>query len=234
VAELERLTGARGAEPGWARAWLDAGAAAGGAIAARLASSDELSEPAVHATLGDLYADGDLVYTASSMPIRDQEAFLPSGPAQVRFLCNRGANGIDGLVSSGIGAAIASGRPAWIVTGDLGLVHDMNGLAALRHASTPVRLVVLNNDGGGIFEFLPQAEQIERDEFEALFGTPSGLDLGRVAALYGIPHARAERLDDLRGAASRGTALIAVPIDRARNVELHHQLADAAAAALLA
>jgi 2-succinyl-5-enolpyruvyl-6-hydroxy-3-cyclohexene-1-carboxylate synthase len=97
-----------------------------------------------------------------------------------------------------------------------------------------VRLVVLNNDGGGIFEFLPQAEQIERDEFEALFGTPSGLDLGRVAALYGIPHARAERLDDLRGAASRGTALIEVPIDRARNVELHHQLADAAAAALLA
>jgi 2-succinyl-5-enolpyruvyl-6-hydroxy-3-cyclohexene-1-carboxylate synthase len=234
VAELERLTGARGAEPGWARAWRDAGAAAAGAIAARLASSDELSEPAVHATLGELYADGDLVYTASSMPIRDQEAFLPSGPAQVRFLCNRGANGIDGLVSSGIGAAIASGRPAWIVTGDLGLVHDMNGLAALRHASTPVRLVVLNNDGGGIFEFLPQVQQIGRDEFEALFGTPSGLDLERVAALYGIPHARVERLDDLRGAASRGTALIEVPIDRAHNVELHRELADAAAAALLA
>ena len=108
-----------------------------------------------------LYADGDLVYTASSMPIRDQEAFLAGGPAEVRFLANRGANGIDGLISSGIGAAAATGRPTWIVTGDLGLFHDMNALAALRHAEVPVRIVVLDNDGGGIFEFLPQAAQID-------------------------------------------------------------------------
>ena len=138
--------------------------------------------PGAHAALARLYADGDLVYTASSMPIRDQEAFVPSAATQVRFLCNRGANGIDGLISSGIGAAAASGRPTWIVTGDLGLHHDMNGLAALRHASAPVRIVVLNNDGGGIFEFLPQAEQLDRDEFEALLGTPLGLDPARIAA----------------------------------------------------
>jgi 2-succinyl-5-enolpyruvyl-6-hydroxy-3-cyclohexene-1-carboxylate synthase len=165
------------------------------------------------------------------MPIRDQEAFVPSGPAQVRFLCNRGANGIDGLVSSGIGAASVSGRPTWIVTGDLGLIHDANGLAALPHASAPVRIVVLNNEGGGIFEFLPQAAQIEREEFEALFGTPSGLDLARVAALYGLPHVRVERLARLPDLAGE-TALIEVPVDRRRNVELHHRLAAAAAAAL--
>ena len=83
------------------------------------------------------YADGDLVYTASSMPIRDQEAFLDPGDADVRFLANRGANGIDGLVSSGIGAAHASGRPTVIVTGDLGLLHDLGGLAALRGVTAP-------------------------------------------------------------------------------------------------
>ena len=90
------------------------------------------------------------------MPIRDQEAFLAAEDADALFLCNRGANGIDGLISSGIGAADASGRPTTIVTGDLGLLHDIGGLAALRDVSTPVRIVVIDNDGGGIFHFLPQ------------------------------------------------------------------------------
>ncbi len=108
------------------------------------------------------------------MPIRDQEAFLPPGDADVLFLANRGANGIDGLISSGIGAAHASGRPTVIVTGDLGLLHDLGGLAALRDVSVPVRIVVVNNDGGGIFGFLPQAEAMPEDEFETLLGTPRG------------------------------------------------------------
>ena len=166
------------------------------------------------------------------MPIRDSEAFVPSASTQVKFLCNRGANGIDGLISSGIGAAAASGRPTWIVTGDLGLYHDMNGLAALRHAGVTVRIVVLNNDGGGIFEFLPQAEQLERDDFEALLGTPLGLDLARVAAVYDLPHVRVERLDQLADAAARGTALIEIPVDRRRNVELHQRIAGRVGEAL--
>jgi len=166
------------------------------------------------------------------MPIRDQEAFVPAGPARVRFLCNRGANGIDGLISSGIGAAAASGNPIWIVTGDLGLYHDMNGLAALREASADVRIVVLNNDGGGIFEFLPQAEQVEREEFEALLGTPLGLEPARIAALYGLPHVRVEGLDELEDVAGKGTAMIEVPVDRRRNVEVHRRIAEAVGDAL--
>jgi 2-succinyl-5-enolpyruvyl-6-hydroxy-3-cyclohexene-1-carboxylate synthase len=217
---------------GWARSWLVAGKAAGDTVNAQLARLDEPTEPGLHAALGRLYANGDLVYTASSMPIRDQEAFLAPQEADVRFLANRGANGIDGLVSSGIGAAVESGRPTWIVTGDLGLHHDMNGLAALRSADAPVRIVVLNNGGGGIFEFLPQSGQIERGEFEALFGTPVGLDLARVAALFDIPHSRIERLDDLHHAIRAGTALIEVPVDRRRNVQLHRRLAELAAAAI--
>ena len=225
----DRLAGGRG---DWQAAWLEAGRQAAATVDAALEALEEPTEPGAHAALSRLYEDGDLVYTASSMPIRDSEAFVPSAATQVRFLCNRGANGIDGLISSGIGAAAASGRPTWIVTGDLGLHHDMNGLAALRHASVPVRIVVLNNDGGGIFEFLPQAEQLERDEFEALLGTPLGLDLTRVAAVCDLPHARVERLDRLGDAAGQGTALIEIPVNRRRNVELHRRIGERVGEAL--
>ena len=220
-------------DPGWAASWLDASNASADAIDSALARQDQLTEPAVHAALGGAYRDGDLVYTASSMPIRDQEAFLRPGPAEVRFLSNRGANGIDGLLSSGIGAAAAIGRPTWIVTGDLGLFHDMNALALLRQVSSPVRIVVLDNGGGGIFEFLPQAEEVTREEFEAIFGTPVGLRLDRIADLYELPHRRVQTLDDIDAAAD-GTCLIEVPVaDRRRNVELHRQLTDAAEQAVL-
>ena len=180
------------------RAWLDAAAAGGGgdrgrARRARASRPSRASTPPWRACTPTATSSTRRPRCRSATRRR---SFRPAS-AQVRFLCNRGANGIDGLISSGIGAAAASGRPTWIVTGDLGLHHDMNGLAALRHASGPVRIVVLNNDGGGIFEFLPQAEQLERDEFEALLGTPLGLDPARVAAVYGLPHVRVERLDQL-------------------------------------
>jgi 2-succinyl-5-enolpyruvyl-6-hydroxy-3-cyclohexene-1-carboxylate synthase len=216
----------------WAEAWIDAAGTAAAAIEASLAELDGPTEPGVHAALGSLYADGELVYTASSMPIRDQEAFVAAGPARVRFLCNRGANGIDGLVSSAIGAATASGSPAWIVLGDLCLYHDMNGLSALGDAGSPVRIVVIENRGGGIFEFLPQAELIERDEFEALFATPSGVPLERVAALHGLAHVRIDDLDQLRDLPRESAVIAEVPVDRRDNVAVHRRIADAVAAAV--
>jgi 2-succinyl-5-enolpyruvyl-6-hydroxy-3-cyclohexene-1-carboxylate synthase len=227
----QRLGEPSGERPGgWEREWLEAGAAAAEAIESTLAGLDEPTEPGIHRALADLYADGEIVFTASSMPIRDQEAFVPASAAAVRFLCNRGANGLDGLVSAGIGAAAASGRPTWIVTGDLGLFHDSNAPMALRHARSPVRIVVVNNGGGGIFEFLPQAELLEREEFEALFGTPAGLNPGRLADLYGIPHRRLERPDELE--AVDETCMIELAVDRRRNVEVHRRLADAVARAV--
>jgi 2-succinyl-5-enolpyruvyl-6-hydroxy-3-cyclohexene-1-carboxylate synthase len=220
-----------GGDPGWRDGWLAAGRRAGEAIDSELASIREPTEPGAHAALSRLYGDGDLVYTASSMPIRDQEGFVPSGPARVRFLCNRGVNGIDGLISSGLGAAAASGRPTWIVTGDLGLFHDMNGLAAMRDVAGPVRIVVLNNNGGGIFEFLPQADQIERDDFEALLGTPLGIEPARVAATHGVSYSRVDDLGGLEEAV-RHTGMIEIPVDRRRNVELHARIAARVAEAL--
>jgi 2-succinyl-5-enolpyruvyl-6-hydroxy-3-cyclohexene-1-carboxylate synthase len=206
--------------------WLDAERAAREAIDEELGSLGEPSEPALQLALGAAYEDGDLVYTASSMPIRDQEAFLPAGDADALFLSNRGANGIDGLISSGIGAAHATGRPTTIVTGDLGLLHDIGSLAVLREVSTPVRIVVIDNDGGGIFHFLPQESALDGDEFETLLGTPRGVDVARAAAMFDLPHHRLESLDQLPEALAAGTGLIEVSVDRETNVELHRSLAD--------
>jgi 2-succinyl-5-enolpyruvyl-6-hydroxy-3-cyclohexene-1-carboxylate synthase len=211
--------------------WLDAERAARETIDATLADST-ISEPALHLALGRAHRDGDLIYTASSMPIRDQEAFLSSTEADARFLCNRGANGIDGLISSGIGAAHASGRPTTIVSGDLGLLHDIGGLAALRDVSTPVRIVVIDNDGGGIFGFLPQAEALDGAEYEALLGTPRGLDTGGAAALFGLRHHVLDSLSELPDELGAGSGLIEIRTDRATNVELHKQLSAAVANAL--
>jgi 2-succinyl-5-enolpyruvyl-6-hydroxy-3-cyclohexene-1-carboxylate synthase len=223
---------APGPNDAWVEAWRAADGAAAAAVAGELEGVDEATEPGAHAALGRLYADGDLVYTASSMPIRDQELYLTPAPAAVRFLCNRGANGIDGLVSSGIGACAASGSPTWILTGDLGLFHDSNGLAALRHPRAPVRVVVFNNDGGGIFEFLPQADLVERGEFEALFGTPLGLDVARLAALHGLRHRRVARVAEIADAIAEGAAVIEIAAERRANLELHRRLTAAAVAAV--
>ena len=212
--------------------WLEAEAAARAALEAGIAEAGGLSEPGIHHALAAAHSDGDLVYTASSMPIRDQEAFLPPTAADALFLSNRGANGIDGLISSGIGAAAASGRPTTVVTGDLGLLHDIGGLAALRDVETPVRVLVIDNDGGGIFHFLPQAEALDGAEFEALLGTPRGVDAERAAGLFELPFRRIESLDELPETLGGGTGLFELEVDRAANVEAHRRLAAAVAAAI--
>jgi 2-succinyl-5-enolpyruvyl-6-hydroxy-3-cyclohexene-1-carboxylate synthase len=212
--------------------WLKAERAARGAIEAELAELDMPSEPALQLALAATYRDGELVYTASSMPIRDQETFLPASETDTRFLSNRGANGIDGLISSGIGAAHATGRPTTILTGDLGLLHDLGGLAALRETSTPVRIVVIDNDGGGIFHFLAQREALPAGEFEALLATPRGVDVAKAAALFDLPHRRLGSLDELPGAIADGTGLIEVGVDRQANADLHRRLADRVSAAI--
>jgi len=212
--------------------WLEAEHAAREAVEAELSGMTEPTEPGLQLALGAAYGDGELVYTASSMPIRDQEAFLPSTATDVTFLCNRGANGIDGLISSGIGAAHATGKQTTIVTGDLGLLHDLGGLAALRDTSTPVRIVVIDNDGGGIFHFLPQEQVLERAEFESLLGTPRGIDVAKAATLFDLPHRHLESLDELPDALAAGTGLIEVETDRRENLDLHRQLSKRVQAAL--
>jgi 2-succinyl-5-enolpyruvyl-6-hydroxy-3-cyclohexene-1-carboxylate synthase len=213
--------------------WIEAERMAREAIESTLVHG-ELSEPALHLALGMAHRDGDLVYTASSMPIRDQEAFLGAEATDALFLSNRGTNGIDGLISSGIGAACASGRPTTIVSGDLGLLHDIGGLAALRDVSTPVRIVVIDNDGGGIFHFLPQEKALADEEFEALLGTPRGISVEKAAALFDLPHRPLGALAELPAALAAGTGLIEVKTDRSTSVETHRRVAEVVAVAISA
>jgi 2-succinyl-5-enolpyruvyl-6-hydroxy-3-cyclohexene-1-carboxylate synthase len=214
----------------FATAWLDADRAVREAVDGRLERLDELSEPGVWTALGRALRDGDSVFAASSMPVRDLEAFLRPGPEGVRFASNRGANGIDGLVSTAAGLAKASGARTWAVLGDVALFHDLGGLAVTRQAPH-LRLLVIDNSGGGIFHFLPQAEAMPPKEFEALMGTPTGLDPAAAARLHGLSVATPDTPALLAEALAGDARIIVVRTDRRRNLELHRELSSIAAAA---
>ena len=156
---------------------------------------------------------------------------MPPGRHRVRFLSNRGANGIDGLVSTAAGASLASGARTWAVLGDLALVHDLGGLASAR-AAKELRLIVIDNGGGGIFHFLPQADALPEPEFEALLGTRSGLDLHQALSLFGFDAVGVRDAAGLAEALRADARAVILTVDRPRNLELHRRLADAAAAAL--
>jgi 2-succinyl-5-enolpyruvyl-6-hydroxy-3-cyclohexene-1-carboxylate synthase len=217
----------------YAADWLEAERAVREAVDGRLEALDELSEPGVWAALGKALRDGDSVFAASSMPVRDLEAFLRPGPEGVRFASNRGANGIDGLVSTSAGLAAGRGSRTWAVLGDLALFHDIGGLAAVRQA-LDLRLIVIDNSGGGIFHFLPQAETMDEAEFETLLGTPAGRDPADAARLFGLTVAIPESPQELDTALQGDARMIVVRTDRRRNLELHRQLAETAAATLSA
>ena len=214
----------------FASGWLEADAAVREAVDGRLGELDELSEPGVWAALGNVLRDGDSVFAASSMPVRDLEAFLRPGPEGVRIAANRGANGIDGLVSTSAGLAAGSGARTWAVLGDLALFHDLGGFAAVQHAPE-LRLIVIDNSGGGIFHFLPQAEAMPEDEFEQLLGTPSGLDPAEAARLFGLSVEAPVDPAGLDAALAGDARMIVVRTDRARNLELHRELSRLAAEA---
>jgi 2-succinyl-5-enolpyruvyl-6-hydroxy-3-cyclohexene-1-carboxylate synthase len=229
----ERLKASAGArrEP-WTRRWAAADEAVANAIEMEYDTAElsDNNEPEIWFELAANLRDGDRVLAASSMPVRDQEAFLPAGQARVRFLANRGANGIDGLVSTAAGIA-ADGARTWAMLGDLALVHDLGGLA-LAARTANLRLIVLDNGGGGIFHFLPQAEAVTEAEFEALLGTPSGLDLRSAAELFGLDVAVAENPHEVELALAGEARVVIVKLDRHRNVEVHRRLSAAAAKAL--
>ena len=165
------------------------------------------------------------------MPIRDVETFFPARPDPPRVLSNRGANGIDGTVSTAFGVAAASDGPVVLLIGDVALQHDIGGLIAARRLDLPLKIVLLDNDGGGIFDFLPVAR--EGEDFERHVATPHGLDFAHAAALYGLAHRPASTRDELHDAlAADGPALIHVRTDRRENVALHRRVWDAVRSAV--
>jgi 2-succinyl-5-enolpyruvyl-6-hydroxy-3-cyclohexene-1-carboxylate synthase len=181
-------------DPEFLRAWIEAGRQKARADRGQPHPTGDgagrITAAGIHRELGRSYRDGDLVYTASSLAIREQESFLEGSEADVLFFSNRGANGIDGVIASGLGAAKASSRPTTIVTGELGFQHDLGSLALLGEAGVPVRVVVVNDNGGRIFSRLPQKQSMPPEEFELLMSTPSDLNIEAAAGLFSNPYAR--------------------------------------------
>ena len=217
AAALEMRTGER--DPGWLASWR----AADRLVPKALAEAPDPFEPKVYAALASTLPDEAVVWVGSSMPVREVEAFFPATDTPLRFLANRGANGIDGVVSSAAGAALAAGGPAFLLTGELGLLHDLGGLLAARRAGIELTIVCVNNGGGGIFDFLPVAEHADASAYEEHIATPAGVDLAGVAALAGLPHRTASTPDEVR-AAVREPGLVEVRTDRADSVRLHREL----------
>src|SRR4051794_23731182 len=170
---------ARPAEP----PWLDRWRAADAVVAEELARTEEPFEPLAYNVLADVAAT---IWVSSSLPIRDFESYFP--PSNARILSNRGANGIDGVVSSAAGAAIATGAPVHLVIGELALLHDVGALVSARRAGAELAILCVNNGGGGIFDFLPLAEPAGGLAYQAHIATPVEEELAAAAAPRGVTH----------------------------------------------
>jgi len=226
--------------PGWLDRWqavADAArAAAGGEIGPVSPGGDGPTEPAVARAVVRGVAAGTALVVSSSMPIRDVERYAVPR-REVRVLANRGANGIDGVVSTAVGVAVGGGAPAALLIGDVAFLHDSNGLLGTASRGIDLMCVVVDNDGGGIFSFLPQARALAAERFETLFGTPHGVDLVALAGAYGVRARRLDPREDVTGAvaeaaAEGGVQVLVVPTDRTANVEAHRRVDDAIAAAV--
>ncbi|WHX39730.1 2-succinyl-5-enolpyruvyl-6-hydroxy-3-cyclohexene-1-carboxylic-acid synthase [Mesobacillus sp. AQ2] len=142
---------------------------------------EEMSEGKLFHLLAEMLPEGATLFVGNSMPIRDLDSFFLLNDKNIKVMANRGANGIDGIVSTALGVASVS-QPCYLVLGDLTLYHDLNGLLASKLYNIDINILLINNNGGGIFSFLPQAN--EPKHFEMLFGTPLDLDFSHVVAMY--------------------------------------------------
>ncbi|MGF1471070.1 MAG: 2-succinyl-5-enolpyruvyl-6-hydroxy-3-cyclohexene-1-carboxylic-acid synthase [Rubrobacteraceae bacterium] len=213
----------------WTKSWREASRKTGQRLEQLFGGMEKLNEPLVARLVSRLIPEQHGFVLASSMPVRDVDTYAAADGPPVPVAANRGASGIDGTVATAAGFARGTGEPATLLIGDLALLHDLNSLALL--GGLPVVVVVLNNDGGGIFSFLPVARHEEF--FEPYFGTPHGLEFESAAAMFGLeyekPHSGAEFADAYQAAcARRFPTLIEVKTDRRENTALHRELLEKA------
>ena len=217
----------------WADGWKQADAFADEAINEIL--GDQLSEPAVARQLGGQLPPDATLVVASSMPVRDVESFFPNRAEPLRVLSNRGANGIDGTIATAYGVASASDGPTVLLIGDVAFAHDVGSLLSARRLATPLTIVLIDNEGGGIFDFLEVSGQESFYEHHVL--TPTGLDVAATAGAFGVHLLEAATMEEFSaaldyGLTSDGTQLIHVRTNRDENVELHTELWKSVALAL--
>jgi len=220
----------------WYDRWTAADAEAASTIRATLAEHREPNEPAIARDVVASMPAGSHLVVSSSMPIRDVEWY--AAPREgLTIHANRGANGIDGVISTAVGVALVTNAPTAVLVGDIAFLHDSNALLGVTGRGIDLVVVVIDNDGGGIFSFLPQATALPPARFEQLFGTPHGVDPAAIAAAHGVKVTRVESQSDLgravAGAAAKGGVhAIVVKTDRRANVAIHHELHAAIADAL--
>ncbi|QFF99782.1 2-succinyl-5-enolpyruvyl-6-hydroxy-3-cyclohexene-1-carboxylic-acid synthase [Psychrobacillus glaciei] len=186
----------------------------------------EEDEGALAATLFETLSNGVDLFASSSMPIRDVDTFYNKTTKDIQIYANRGTNGIDGVVSTALGVQAATKRPGYLLIGDLAFLHDVNGLIVSRFQQTDLTIVIMNNDGGGIFSYLPQSS--ETTYFEHLFGTPTGLEFSHIAAMYDAQydtvHSKEQFVRVLNQQKMKDVRIIEVFTNRQVNTETHRKL----------
>jgi 2-succinyl-5-enolpyruvyl-6-hydroxy-3-cyclohexene-1-carboxylate synthase len=239
AAALARVPPAGEARPlaAWAARWRTAEEAAARAVASSLDGRRELTEPGVARALYQALPPQAALFVASSMPVRDLEWFAAARDDPPVVFANRGANGIDGSVSTALGLAAARpGLATYGLLGDLAFLHDLSGLLFAAQEAPAATLVVVDNAGGGIFSFLPQASSIDPATFERLFLTPQRPDVAALAAAAGCEVTDVATTAELATAvavpAGAGIRVLRARTDRSRNVEVHAEIQARVGAAL--
>ena len=220
-----------GISSSWLADWQTAEAAALSAIAETIPPAP-LLEAGLARTLGEALPEHSTLYVSNSMPVRDLDAFLAPRLLPLRVMAQRGVNGIDGVVSAALGVSAGSDGPVILYAGDLALLHDIGGLLQGIRAGLDLTIVVPNNNGGGVFSFLPIADAAGPEEFRDYFHTPHDIDLARLLTGMGAWHRSARSVAELKCALVEsieggGVAVIEVPVEAAANVAEHRAITKA-------
>ncbi|MGG3927905.1 2-succinyl-5-enolpyruvyl-6-hydroxy-3-cyclohexene-1-carboxylic-acid synthase [Metabacillus fastidiosus] len=209
------------------KSWILANEICSQHINEEIAQINDLFEGKIYTELQKNVCEGCNLVIGNSMPIRDFDTYFGNTDKEIHVYGNRGANGIDGVVSTALGISLKAEAPTVLIIGDLSFFHDLNGLLMAKLYAIDLTVLLINNDGGGIFSFLPQSK--EEKHFEALFGTPIGLDYEKAAQLYNGSYKEIEDWDQFRQffeamRTRRGLNIIEVPTDRNTRVEVHREL----------
>lgn len=231
ISHVANAVGVKRVDLAWSNLWRTMQERAARAISQKMGESEELSEPWIARTVAEMTGNDDVLFVSSSMPIRDVEWFAARCPRTV--IANRGVNGIDGVMSTGLGVALGSSRVVNVLVGDVAFLHDSNVLINLSDRRVRFRVFVIDNAGGGIFSFLDQAGVMDKASFERFFGTPHRSDLVALALAHGVPAAEVSSRSELEREILHGESKVVVmKTNRERNVEVHDLLNQAVARAL--
>jgi 2-succinyl-5-enolpyruvyl-6-hydroxy-3-cyclohexene-1-carboxylate synthase len=228
---LGQVSGTGGSQD-WSKKWVAADNAASAAINEVL-DTGPLLEASIAREFGRILPDMAVLYVSNSMPIRDIDSFFEANSSDLTCFGNRGASGIDGLISSAAGVA-STGRTTTLFTGDLAFIHDVSGLLAASQHNIDLTIVVSNNNGGGIFSFLPIVENLDAQNFEKLFTTPQKHSVEDLSKVVQADYTAISSLSELRAALKRSTKglrILEIMVDRDANLKQHHHITSSVSAA---